>query len=510
MKTEYTLMAIALLMIFGCSPEEHHHEQHEHAEESHSFTVWTDNTEAFVEITPVFAGEAAEAIIHLTQLSDYSPISDATVTLGFFGDHREPQRVLADEHVRPGIVVGHFSLPTAGVYQVELEYSTDALSERLPLGHIEVFANEHEFENNAHGHQEDHAHLNTEVVHLFKEQQWNMEFATQPAHIRPMFSSILAIAEVVPNQHGYAEVVAPVDGLLRVEENQSMAVPGKQVKKGEALVVLYPPIGASNTLLDRQLNYQRAKREFERAERLLDREAISLREYEQIRQTFEIEKANYETLLNTYGVERQLDGDENRLTLKAPIEGVVSRVSVLPGQNVSAGENLMTIIDPSIVWIRVQFYEKDMLDLGDPVGLLVRVPGTNQQFEFSPSEFKLLSKGLMLDVQSRTIPLLVQVNNPNNQLKIGQVLQVEIHTEQQKQALAVHVSDVIDEEIDKIVFVQIEGEAFERRVVQTGPSFENWVSITDGLQAGERVVTRGAYAVKLAGANTGMGSAHVH
>jgi multidrug efflux pump subunit AcrA (membrane-fusion protein) len=76
--------------------------------------------------------------------------------------------------------------------------------------------------------------------------------------------------------------------------------------------------------------------------------------------------------------------------------------------------------------------------------------------------------------------------------------------------LTVPASAVIDEEIDKVVFVQVSGESFERRTVQTGPTFGDRFSIVSGLEPGDRVVTRGAYVVKLAGALVAVGSAHVH
>ena len=116
----------------------------------------------------------------------------------------------------------------------------------------------------------------------------------------------------------------------------------------------------------------------------------------------------------------------------------------------------------------------------------------------------------MLDKSTRTIPVVFQVRNPQNQLKLGQIVQTEIHTAQRQNLIVVPVSAIIDEDIDKVVFVQLKGESFERRSVSTGPAFGDWVAINNGLKEGERVVTRGAYAVKLASANVSVGQAHVH
>jgi hypothetical protein len=61
------------------------------------------------------------------------------------------------------------------------------------------------------------------------------------------------------------------------------------------------------------------------------------------------------------------------------------------------------------------------------------------------------------------------------------------------------------------VFVQVEGERFERRALVPGPRAVGWVGIRDGLAAGERVVTRGAYEIKLTAASGAIPKhGHVH
>lgn len=60
-----------------------------------------------------------------------------------------------------------------------------------------------------------------------------------------------------------------------------------------------------------------------------------------------------------------------------------------------------------------------------------------------------------------------------------------------------------------VVFVQVEGEAFERRVVRLGARDRGYVEVLGGLHAGEHVVTRGAWSVKLA-ASSGSIPAHGH
>jgi multidrug efflux pump subunit AcrA (membrane-fusion protein) len=69
----------------------------------------------------------------------------------------------------------------------------------------------------------------------------------------------------------------------------------------------------------------------------------------------------------------------------------------------------------------------------------------------------------------------------------------------------------VDDAGRPIVFVQRGGEAFERRPVTLGARSGNVVQVTGGVMVGERVVTTGAYLVRLASLSTQVPShGHVH
>jgi cobalt-zinc-cadmium efflux system membrane fusion protein len=80
-----------------------------------------------------------------------------------------------------------------------------------------------------------------------------------------------------------------------------------------------------------------------------------------------------------------------------------------------------------------------------------------------------------------------------------------------REVVAVPASAVIDESGMATVFVMTGGESFERRQVRVGARDGDWVEVVDGLEPGQRVVSRGAYLVKLAATKTGeIGHGHAH
>jgi multidrug efflux pump subunit AcrA (membrane-fusion protein) len=71
---------------------------------------------------------------------------------------------------------------------------------------------------------------------------------------------------------------------------------------------------------------------------------------------------------------------------------------------------------------------------------------------------------------------------------------------------------IVDEDGLHTTYVQLEGEAFEKRILKTGITDGGYIQILDGLKIGERIVTKGAYQVRLAALSpeSAIGHGHAH
>jgi multidrug efflux pump subunit AcrA (membrane-fusion protein) len=76
--------------------------------------------------------------------------------------------------------------------------------------------------------------------------------------------------------------------------------------------------------------------------------------------------------------------------------------------------------------------------------------------------------------------------------------------------LLVPKESVLDNEGKKIVYVLRTGEEFERRDVVVGDEYGGKVAIVSGVKPGERVVTQGAYQLKLQELRPANAGAHTH
>src|SRR5690606_24907827 len=100
--------------------------------------------------------------------------------------------------------------------------------------------------------------------------------------------------------------------------------------------------------------------------------------------------------------------------------------------------------------------------------------------------------------------------NEDDRLRAGMAVTAHLQVSEAETVVAVPETALVDEQGLSVVYVQLEGESFARRVVRTGRRDGGYVEISSGLEAGERVVTDGAYFVRLASAGTTMSAGHGH
>ena len=69
---------------------------------------------------------------------------------------------------------------------------------------------------------------------------------------------------------------------------------------------------------------------------------------------------------------------------------------------------------------------------------------------------------------------------------------------------------LLENKLRPSVGTQVLGESFEKRILKVGIFDDGYVQILDGLRVGERVVTEGAYQVRLAELSNDSSIGHGH
>jgi len=456
-----------------------------------SITIWNDSVELFFEHPPLITGEDGQAwAIHLTDLGTFRAVTVGSLTLRFQGPSGGEHVFTEDAPARPGVYAHAPSFSEPGMYDLTMELAGSQVSDVIFVGPVLVYASVDEIPQ-----------LPDEEpvgISFLKEQQWPIAFETVAVVQREIPQSIAASGRIIPVAGRTALVSAPVDGLIRAAANRLAPAPGQWVREGQTLAVL-SPVGDDNAYAVQLAREQRLTRELARAERLHAAGAIPEKRLEETRSDLEVARA----ALAAMGA--PADG-AYELALTAPIAGVINERHLAAGQRVSAGDLLFSLVDPRTVWMRFNVPATDAGRTSAISGATFSVEGSGRVYRTS----SVVSTGNEIDSDRRTLPVIVEIENADRSLKGGMLGDGRLLLGDPVAGLAVPSPAVRDEDGVLVAYVQIGGETFERRAVRVGPSDGEWTIVEAGVRQGERVVTLGAYQVKLASLNTSELSDHGH
>ena len=184
-------------------------------------------------------------------------------------------------------------------------------------------------------------------------------------------------------------------------------------------------------------------------------------------------------------------GQGGTIDLTSPIGGTIVDRHASVGQAVSRGTELMTVLNLSSVVIEAQLPESQVAHVLAGQRLVARLPGLPDR----PFEGRVESVGDAVDPAKRTVPVRARINNAGAVLKHEMAVEVRISTGARRDGLLVPASAIVEDEGIKVVYVK-EGNRYERRPVTVGTISYKQVEILSGLEAGEEVVTAGAYQLK--------------
>ena len=316
-----------------------------------------------------------------------------------------------------------------------------------------------------------------------------IEIATaSPASFRP---SVTAGGFVRPDARRSVTVRAPGEGrVVRARVDV-----GARVTAGETLVILESP--DANAALSRHrtaaARESTARRALERAERLLALEGISRAERDARQADAEAaaaEAAGARRDLARLGLDP--GRDEARLTLKAPLAGTVLEVSAVEGGLVEKDAALAVVSDLAQVWALLEVVEgAARVETGGPVE--VRSDAFPDQV--FPGRVALVEPSL--GESAGRVRIRVVLDNASRILKPGQFVTAQLPLS----GSGAEGIAVPSEAIQRLfgltsVFVETAPGTFELRSVEIGRESAGRVEVRRGLRDGERVVARGAFALK--------------
>lgn len=475
-----------------------------------SITKWTADTELFAEYPPLVAGKKSRFAIHLTRLDSFKPLPDGHVEVRLEGGAGPAESFATDAPSRPGIF-GVDVRPTApGPRTLVILLSARGLSDEHRVDGVVVHPTQ------AAADAVPAESEGAPGISFLKEQQWSLDFGTAVVTEGRVRDSLRVPARATPRPGGAADVLAPIDGRLTWTDDGPVGAP---VTKGQVLARLMPPPSAPAD----QPQLQRARteaesavalatRDRERAERLTQAGAAPAKRLDEARTAEEQAKARLaaaDASLAQFNASRSGTSSETSgaFTVRSPLAGVIANREATAGANVAAGTRLFTIVDVRQLTVVGNVPEADVPRARLAVAGEIDVPGQAGRVPLG----RPVSVGGVLDPVTRTLAMTFAFDNRTQRLAAGEATSLYLLMAETAVHPLVPADAIVDDAGRPIVFVQREGETFERRAVTLGVRSGDRVQILDGVKAGERIVTKGAYLVRLASLSTSVPAhGHVH
>jgi RND family efflux transporter MFP subunit len=472
-------------------------------------TRWSDKTELFAEYPPLVVGQTSRFAIHLTDLGSFKAVTAGQVEVQLQGGGA-PETFRVDGPSRPGIFGVDVKPSRPGNRVLVIALKSPGLADEHQVPDVIVHDDQQAARKAAES-----APAEDEGISFLKEQQWTLDFGTSLAEERVLRESIRVPAAIIARPGGWAEVVAPVDG--RLMQVASLG-PGSPVKQGQELARLLPPPSVPGELP--QLEQARAEataavelaaRDRERAERLVNAGAAPQKRMDEAR-AVEAQAAARLRAANAQIAQSNAaragtggGGGAGLFVLRAPSAGVLASRQATTGANVAAGSTLFQVADIFQVHVVGRIPEAVATQASRTTGAEIDVPGR----EPIPIQGRATMLGAVLDEETRTLPIAFAFDNRTLKLPIGQSVFLRLLTEETAPEVVIPVSSVVDDTGRLVVFVQTSGESFERRPVTLGAREGDVVQVVEGVKRGDRIVSKGAYLVRLASLST-QAPAHGH
>ncbi|HAR52214.1 efflux RND transporter periplasmic adaptor subunit [Roseovarius nubinhibens] len=271
------------------------------------------------------------------------------------------------------------------------------------------------------------------------------------------------------------DIVPEADGRI---EALTIA-PGDRVEEGTVLIRLDDVIARAD-LAEAQARFLERDRVLTRLTQLRQSNAVS-------------EAAREEAVARLAEARAQVDRAEQRLaerTILAPFAGTLGLAEVDQGARVSAGTFITRLDDLSEV--EIEFSIPETLFSRIKTGMKI----TATSVAFPDQEFigTISEVDSRIDPVSRAFRTRAVVPNPGDTLPAGMFMSLELVLSQSDETV-VPEEAIVFQAAETYVFAVIDGKA-RRVTVKTGPRRNGMISIREGLEPGDQVVTRGLHRVR--------------
>lgn len=369
---------------------------------------------------------------------------------------------------------------------------------------------DHEHEGHDHEHEtaEEHAghsHESGEAKHsdeiIFpKAQAAKTTFEVREIQPASFNQVVKTTGQVLAAPGDEAVIVTTSNGIVSFSSNK--LTEGTKVQKGQSLFqISSKDIAEGDYYTKVKATYEAAKASYDRAEALVKDKIISQKEFESTKLEFENAKTAYDAVSN--------NKTAKGVSVNAPLNGHMKNILVKEGEYITVGQPLATVSQNQRLVLRAEVSQRYYNAVQAVKSANFKTPYDNKVYSLEDLNGRLLSFGKTSNENSFFIPVSFEFDNKGEVIP-GSFVEVYLISSPIENTLSIPVSALTNEMGIYYVYVQIDEEGYRKQEVALGANNGKEVQIIKGLHPGDRVVTQGAYQVKMASASGAIPHGHSH
>jgi len=255
---------------------------------------------------------------------------------------------------------------------------------------------------------------------------------------------------------------------------------GERVEKGKLLIKVYDD-DLQAQLAKSKANLKLAEGVEFRQRQLLEPEAISRQEYDVVIANLQAAEADVALLTSQI----------SKTEIKAPFDGTIGFRKVSPGEYITPGINIASLVDDNPAKIQFALPEKYAQLVG--VNTVIRYRLEGQPLIRTATVYAVAP---LIDPATRTLQLKALSPNPNGALKPGAFARIEVLMQTKPNVIFIPTEAVLSESVGEKVYLFKDGKV-NPVIVETGTRTNTRVEIVRGIVPGDTVITSGMMQITL-------------
>ena len=298
------------------------------------------------------------------------------------------------------------------------------------------------------------------------------------------------------NLDKYIELTGVLEGktdiVMRSETNGKIVEIKKDlgdwVNKGESVgridntSLKIQKLQAEASLLAAEASLEAAELQYESSEKLRRQDSISEAEFKNAMSSYK--KALASVKANEANLESIKKAVENS-EFVVPVSGFIAEMNLEIGELISQGSPICSVVNSKKLIIQTGLCEQDIKFVKRNLNVEIFYENSNY-----PINGKITGVGIKPSSKTKTYPVNMELDNPENKLLPGMVVKCRIPAETHKDVIYLSLNSIVQQYDTNAVFIIEDNRAVRKKVILGEKISEN-VIITSGLKQGDQVVIDG-------------------